>query len=258
MILGDGCTLEELFRYAGRAGEGDGEREKERREVVMGRKWKVEVCPSLRWFIQVTPDWRECSVACILHRLLWKKLYILFMFHTLSWWGCTLRGWRDGGDRRGESVWCSGGVITRCGAEGWELDGYFILSIGVCKWKCQSSRKTNESDRRDATSLTECLINCHCLFLGADVFRCYFLIVFSAWPGCLRLRVWWWTLSQGNKGIDLRQESMLSSVTYKSGPVKSDFGLEFSNWVSKVNINKGGCAISWTIWLPLPQLKTSI
>lgn len=26
-----------------------------------------------------------------------------------------------------------------------------------------------------------------------------------------------WTLSQGNKGIDLRRESILSSVTYKSG-----------------------------------------
>lgn len=26
-------------------------------------------------------------------------------------------------------------------------------------------------------------------FLSADVFRCYFLIVFSAWPGCLLVRV---------------------------------------------------------------------
>ncbi len=40
---------------------------------------------------------------------------------------------------------------------------------------------------------------------------------------------------------------MLSSVTYKSEPVKSDFGLEFSNSVSKVNINKRGCVGPSTI-----------
>lgn len=80
----------------------------------------------------------------------------------LSWWGCTPR--KRGMGRGGVRVWRSGGVITQHGAEGREPDGYFILSIEVCKWKCQSGRKTNESDRRDATSLTKRLINCHCLF----------------------------------------------------------------------------------------------
>lgn len=149
---------------------------------------------------------------------------------------------RDGGTEGGESVWRSGEVITRRGAEGWEPNGYFILSIGVCKWKCQSGRKTNESDRRDATSLAERLINCHCLLRALMFFSLLFFWWFSPRPGpaVSRLRVWWWTLSQGNKGIDLRRESMLSSVTYKSGPVKSDFGLEFSNSVSKVNKQKRG------------------
>lgn len=36
MILGEGCTSEELFRYAGRARERAAG--KETREVVMGRK----------------------------------------------------------------------------------------------------------------------------------------------------------------------------------------------------------------------------
>lgn len=128
----------------------------------LGRRWKVEVCPSLRWFVQVTPSSKWRSAACALPLPLWKKLYTLFVFHTLSWWGCSPRD--DGmGNRGDERVWCSGGVITQCIAEGWKPDRYFILSIGVCKWKCQSGRKTNESDRRDATSLAECLINCHCL-----------------------------------------------------------------------------------------------
>lgn len=41
-----------------------------------------------------------------------------------------------------------------------------------------------------------------------------------------------------------------------AGPAKSDFGLEFSNSVSKVNINKRGCAMQppQTIWLPLPRI----
>lgn len=154
--------------------------------------------------------------------------------------------WRDGrreGGLGGLNVWCGWGVITGRRAEGWEPNGYFILSIGVCKWKCQSGRKTNESDRRDASSLAEFLINCHCLlwvliffFLVVVVFLwCYFLIVFSSWHGSLWLRVWWWTLSQGNKGIDPRQESMFSSVTYKSGCVwKVIFELKFRN------VNKRG------------------
>lgn len=109
--------------------------------------------------------------------------------------------WRH---RGGE--WCHAGVITRCGAEGWEPNGYFILSIGLCKWKCQSGWETNESDTRDATSPTECLINCHCLSPAPMFFVIFFfiIIVFPIWPGCLWLGVWWWTLSWGNKGIDWR------------------------------------------------------
>lgn len=49
---------------------------------------------------------------------------------------------------------------------------------------------------------------------------------------------------------------MLSSVTYKSGSVKSDFGFEFPNSVSKVNINKKGCASPPNnLLLPGSQLK---
>lgn len=83
-------------------------------------------------------------------------------------------------------------------------------------------------------------------FVGAGVCR-YFLIVFSARSGCLQFRVWWWTLSHVNKGIDLWRQSMLSSVTYKSRPVKSDFGS--SNSVCKVNTNKRGRVCPRTICL---------
>lgn len=48
---------------------------------------------------------------------------------------------------------------------------------------------------------------------------------------------------------------MLSSVTYKSGPVKSDFGFKFSNSVSKVNINKRGCVGPSTILLAAATVK---
>lgn len=137
--------------------------EEKEREVVTGRKQNAEVCPCLRRFVGVTPDWRGGSMG---RWLLCKKACLCFI----------LLYWKDRANRRGgwESVWCSEGVITRRGAEGWEPNGYFILSIGVCKWKCQSSRKTNESDRRDATSLAECLINCHCLFCALM----FFVVIF--------------------------------------------------------------------------------
>lgn len=131
--------------------------------------------------------------------------------------------WGSRGGGGGERVWCSGGVITRRGAEGWEPNGYFILSIGVCKWKCQSGWKTNESDRRDATSLAERLINCHCLRWPPMFFAVIFWLFSPPGLAVLRLRVWWRTLSRGNKGIDPRQGSMLSSVTYKCGACEKWF-----------------------------------
>lgn len=172
VIPGEGCTSEELFRYAGRAREAH--RGSEKQEVVMGGKWKAEMCPSPRWFAQVTSD---CSVACLFLKLKPKKgmrcVYVLYAVMT------RLR-WRDGrreGGLGGLNVWCGWGVITGRRAEGWEPNGYFILSIGVCKWKCQSGRKTNESDRRDASSLAECLINCHCL-LWVLIFFFWLLLFF--------------------------------------------------------------------------------
>lgn len=38
MIPGDGCTSEELFRYAGRASMSGGREQEAREVVVMGRK----------------------------------------------------------------------------------------------------------------------------------------------------------------------------------------------------------------------------
>lgn len=94
----------------------------------------------------------------------------------------------------------------------------------------------------NAWSIAIVFCGCWSFFFGCCCFLwCYFLIVFSSWHGSLWLRVWWWTLSQGNKGIDPRQESMFSSVTYKSGCVwKVIFELKFPNSVSKVNVNKRG------------------
>lgn len=138
----------------------------------MGRKWEVE-SPSLRWFVQVTPRLHGCSVTCLNHQL-FRKSRLSSVFFILRHDEDVLGGIEGRGNRGGELVWCSGGVITQCGAEGWEANGYFILSIGVCKWKCQSGWKTNESDRRDATSLAKCLINCRCLF-GALIF---FVVIF--------------------------------------------------------------------------------
>lgn len=248
VIPGEGFTSEELFRYAGRAREAH--RGSEKQEVVMGGKWKAEMCPSPRWFGQVTLDWRDAQRhASSLNSSQKKGMRCVYVLYAVM----TRLRWRDGrreGGLGGLNVWCGWGVITGRRAEGWEPNGYFILSIGVCKWKCQSGRKTNESDRRDATSLAECLINCHCLLWVLIFFLwlllgffvcCYFLIVFSSRHGSLWLRVWWWTLSQGNKGIDPRQESMFSSVTYKSGSVwKVIFELKFPNSVSKVKVNKRG------------------
>lgn len=85
VIPGEGCTSEELFRYAGRAREAH--RGSEKQEVVMGGKWKAEMCPSPRWFAQVTSD---CSVACLFLKLKPKKrACVVFMFYMLSWRGCT-------------------------------------------------------------------------------------------------------------------------------------------------------------------------
>lgn len=220
MIPGDGCTSEELFRYAGRASMSGGREQEAREVVVMGRKWKVEVCPSLRWFVQVTPDWRDAQRHAYSSDSSAEQ-------HTLCL--CSLPRHDEAAleePRRGggvERVWCSGGVITRRGAEGWEPNGYFILSIGVCKWKCQSGWKTNESDRRDATSLAERLINCHCLRWPPMFFAVIFWLFSPPGLAVLRLRVWWRTLSRGNKGIDPRQGSMLSSVTYKCGACEKWF-----------------------------------
>lgn len=173
VIPGEGCTSEELFRYAGRAREAH--RGSEKQEVVMGGKWKAEMCPSPRWFAQVTSD---CSVACLFLKLKPKKrACVVFMFYMLSWRGCAGEMAEERGVWGGLNVWCGWGVITGRRAEGWEPNGYFILSIGVCKWKCQSGRKTNESDRRDASSLAECLINCHCL-LWVLIFFFWLLLFF--------------------------------------------------------------------------------
>lgn len=203
-----------LFRYAGRARRGEWEPET-REVVVMGRKWKVEVC-ALPWGDLY--KWPQIEgMLCGMHTDF--AAYVQFIFPSLSWWCCTLR---DGGTEGG---WECGAVEEWLpGVELRDVErGYFILSIGVCKWKCQSGRKTNESDRRDATSLAKRLINCHCLLRALGVFLLVIFWLFSPpGPAVSRLRFWWWTLSQGNKGIDRRRESMLSSVTYKRGAVKSD------------------------------------
>lgn len=130
------------------------------------RSWSVHFPEGIR-----TSDlWlKECSLACVKRRAF--CLCLIFR----QWRGLSLR---DGGMATTQRVGDGGGVITRRGAEGWELDGYFILSIGVCKWKCQSGRKTNESDRRVATSLAKCLINCHCLLRALMFFVVIFLMFF--------------------------------------------------------------------------------
>ena len=72
-------------------------------------------------------------------------------------------------------------VITEREAEGWGGEqGYFILSIGVCKWKCQRRRKTNESDRREAAGPgAEFLINRRFLeFFSPRVLMFFFGVVF--------------------------------------------------------------------------------
>lgn len=74
--------------------KGSRESVRETREVVMGRKWKVEVCPSPEVIYTSDPRPKAHSVA---NALLWQKAYALFMFLTPSWWGCALEGWRNGG-----------------------------------------------------------------------------------------------------------------------------------------------------------------
>lgn len=245
VIPGEGCTSEELFRYAGRAREAH--RGSEKQEVVMRGKWKAEMCPSPRWFAQVTSD---CSVACLFLKLKPKKrACVVFMFYMLSWRGCA----GEMAEERG--VW--GGWMYGAAEEwlpGAELRDESQTGILFCQLECANGNVRaagklmnliGEMPPLSPNAWSIAIVFCGCwsfFFMVVVVFLwCYFLIVFSSWHGSLWLRVWWWTLSQGNKGIDPRQESMFSSVTYKSGCVwKVIFELKFPNSVSKVNVNKRG------------------
>lgn len=143
--------------------------------------------------------WSSAQLQIFSFRLLWRWLFIVFTFHTLRHDEAAF--WRTGATGKQEE-WEPGGA-----SEEWlpaavlrdeSQAGYFILSIRVCKWKCQSVWKTNGSDRRDATSL-ENAWSIAIVFFGRWCFQLFFLIVFPGRPGCLQLGVWFWTLSRGNK-----------------------------------------------------------
>lgn len=203
-------------------------------------KWKLMIALPQRDLHKWPPDWRDAPWHA--YWLLCETAYVLFIFPSLS--RLHSKGWRSKGGW--EEEWLPSMELR-------DESRYFILSIGVCKWKCQSSKKTNESDTRDATSLAKLLINCHCLFWA--FFPSAWLFFFRRAQLYPHLRFWWWTSRQGNKGIDRGQESMLSSVAYKCGSVKSTFFLlDFYNLVSRASINKRGCGSLQTMLLPLPQI----
>lgn len=168
MILGDSCASEEVFRYAGKVRRADLEQKTREVPAVMGKKMKSWSVPFPEVICTSDPRAKGCSVACIL------TSSFLPCHDEAALWGVEEQRLDELGSLE---KWLSSVPLR-------DECGYLILSIGVCKWKCQSGRKTNESDRRDASSLAKCLINCHCLFwvlyflfplfFGLLFFDCFF------------------------------------------------------------------------------------
>lgn len=107
----------------------------------------------------------------------------------------------DGAALSGIDVGVGGGLIARrCLRDG---SGYFILSIGVCKWKCQSGWKNKWM------WWWRCRLSCQTtdqwLLSSQATMRQFFIYFFSSLPlfypvEGFRGR----TLNRGNKWIDLR------------------------------------------------------
>lgn len=232
MILGDGCTSEELFRYAGRArerGRGGGtERGGDGKKM---KRWSVPfpevICTS-------DPRLKGCSAACALLRLPRKTRRALCLCFPPRHDEAALSGVEE---QRG------GGRARVYGAvEEWlpgvELKDESRTGILFCQLECANGNVRAAGKLMNLIAemppLSPNAWSIAIVYLGR---RCFSVVIFWLFspPGLavLRLRVWWWTLSRGNKAIDLGRESMLSSVTYKRRPVKSDLGLEFSNSVSE-------------------------
>lgn len=196
------------------------ERKKRPRVAVKGRKWKIEARPSLRWFVQVTTDWRDAQWHVVSSA---KDKHSVIICSDSDMTRLHSKRRRDGGS----GVW-------ECGAvQEWlpcvELRDESRTGILFCQLECANGNVRAAGKLMNLIGemppLSSNAWSIAIVFSGRwCFFSCYFLIVFSAWPGCLRLKVWWWTLNQGEKGIDLQRESMLSSVTYKSRPEESDFG----------------------------------
>lgn len=172
----------------------------------MGTKMKSWSAPFPEVIFTSDPRVKGCSAACILTSSLlpWRDEAAL--------WGVEEQRLDEPGS---PEKWLPSVPLR-------DERGYFILSIGVCKWKCQSGRKTNESDRRDASSLAKCLINCHCLFWCAVLsfpflLACCFLIVFSTRPDWFAAEdfdgeLWVWDVKESIAGGNQCFHLLLTSV----------------------------------------------
>lgn len=173
------------------------------------------------------------------------------MFYMLSWRGCA----GEMAEERG--VW--GGWMYGAAEEwlpGAELRDESQTGILFCQLECANGNVRaagklmnliGEMPPLSPNAWSIAIVFCGCwsffFFFGCC---CFFVLLFFdcflflAWLSVVKsLMVN--SVSQGNKGIDPRQESMFSSVTYKSVCVwKVIFELKFPNSVSKVNVNKRG------------------
>lgn len=258
MILGDGSTSEELFRYAGRASTSGG-REQEAREVaVMGRKWKVEVCPSLRWFVQVTPDWRDAQWHAYSSdsSAEWRTLCL-----------CSLPRHDEAALEEQRRGWVSVYGAVEEWLPGVELKDESRTGILFCQLECANGNVRAAGKLMNLIGEMPPLSpNAWSIAIVSAGRQCFSLLFFDcflrlAWLFCgykFDGELWVEEIKESIRDRDQCFHLLLTSA----GPVKSDFGLESSNSVSKVNINKRGCAMqppkqSGCLCLG-SQLKTSI